>query len=176
MKQQKINAGKVKKAIICKEVQSTFLNKEIKKTYIPIAGDVAVYKVKKIGKHRRIQTVGGNNKYIIPGDIIMAAFGNRYATEQIEGYVPDSYHSTYHILGQGGAIGIVKSLHEKFEHEGPTTLTMVGYIVDEEGHVVNTKYLKCPELINNGRSINTNSKTINPPTRIFLYDLPPPTL
>ena len=160
MKQLKINLSKVKRSIICKNVNSAFLNKGIKKIYIPKAGDVAIFKIKEIGKHTNIQTVGETNRYILPGDLIMAAFGNRYATEQIEGYVPDTYHNTYHILGQGGAIGILKSIHEKFELVGPTTLALIGYIVDELGQVVNTKYLKSDTLANNGHLMNTRSKII----------------
>ena len=97
MKLTKINSNKIKKAIICKHVKSSIINKNIKKIYIPKAGDVAIFKVKEIGKHTRIQSVGGNNKYILPGDLIMAAFGNRYATGQMEGHIPKSYQSTYHI-------------------------------------------------------------------------------
>jgi len=141
MKLYKINASKIKKTIICKNVDSTLINKDIKKTYKPKAGDVAVFKVKEIGKHTRIQSVGGNNKFILPGDLIMAVFGNRYATEQMEGFVPEEYCTTYHILGQGGAIGVLNSIHTKFEHIGPTSLSLVGYIVDENGLVINTKYL-----------------------------------
>ncbi|MBN4070847.1 hypothetical protein JYT76_04120 [Olleya sp. AH-315-F22] len=141
MKLYKINASKIKKAIICKNVTSTIVNKQIKKNYNPKAGDVAIFKVKEIGKHTRIQSVGGNNKFILPGDIIMATFGNRYATEQMEGYVPEKYCTTYHILGQGGAVGVLNSMHDKFERIGPTSLSLVGYIVDENGHVINTKYL-----------------------------------
>lgn len=160
MKQLKINPKTVKKAIICKNVNSTYINKQIVKTHLPKAGDVAVFKVKEIGKHTRIQTIGGNNKYILPGDLIMAAFGNRYATEQIEGYVPETIQRIYHILGQGGAIGVVRSIHEKFELLGPTTLFLVGYIVDSIGDVVNTKYLNGEALTKNAIPINTNSKII----------------
>ncbi len=140
MKLYKINTSKIKKSIICKKIDSEIINKDIKKIHKPKAGDVAIFKIKEIGKHTRIQTVGGNNNYILPGDLIMAVFGNRYATEQMEGYVPEEYCTTYHILGQGGAIGILKSMHTKFDLIGPTTVSLVGYMVDENGLVINTKY------------------------------------
>jgi len=160
MKVFKINSNKVKKAIICKNVTSSIINKEIKKTYVPKAGDVAIFKVKEIGKHTRIQSTTGNNKYILPGDLIMAAFGNRYATEQMEGFVPDRYHNTYHILGQGGAIGILKNMHTKFELVGPTSLSLVGYVVNENGSVINTKYLNNEPITYKSIPINTNPKVI----------------
>jgi len=160
MKTNHINTETIKKAIICKNVTSTLMNKEINKTHLPIAGDVAIFKVIENGKHRRLQTESELNLYILPGDLIMGAFGNRYATEQMEGYVPNTYHNIYHILGQGGVIGILKSIHERFELRGPTTLELVGYIVNEDGEVVNTKYLN--EKTNEKEPIylNTRSKTI----------------
>ena len=141
MKPHKMNPANIKKTIICKNVTSTLVNKSIKRNYIPKAGDTAIFRVKEIGKHTRVQTVNGNNRHILPGDLIMATFGNRYATEQLEGYVPTKYHSNYHILGQGGVIGIMESIHDKFELIGPTTLSLVGYVVNEAGQVINTKYL-----------------------------------
>ena len=146
MKLYKINSSRIKKSIICKNVTSTIVNKHIKRTYVPKAGDTAIFRVKEIGKHTRIQTVNGNNRYILPGDLVMATFGNRYATEQLEGYVPTKYHATYHILGQGGVMGIMESIHLKFELVGPTMLSLVGYVVDETGHVVNTKYLNAEPI------------------------------
>ncbi|WP_127019179.1 hypothetical protein [Flagellimonas beolgyonensis] len=141
MKLHKINPAGLKKSIICKNVTSTLIDKSIKRTYMPKAGDVAIFRVKEIGKHTRIQTTNGNNRYILPGDLIMATFGNRYATEQLEGYVPTKYSSNYHILGQGGVVGKMASIHNKFELIGPTSLSLVGYVVDESGQVVNSKYL-----------------------------------
>lgn len=160
MKLQKINKSRIKKANICKNVTSTTINKEIKRTYLPKAGDVAIFKVKEIGKHTRIQTVNGNNRYILPGDLIMAAFGNRYATEQMEGYVPNKYLNTYHILGQGGAIGVLKSMHTKFELIGPTSLSLVGYVVDDGGAVINTKYLTNQTISHKFIPINTDPTVI----------------
>jgi hypothetical protein len=160
MKLTKINSTKIKKAIICKDVNSTIINKEIKKSYVPKAGDVAVFKVKAIGKHTRIQSVGGNNKFILPGDLIMATFGNRYATGQMEGYIPNTYCSTYHILGQGGAIGVLKSIHKKFELVGPTTLSLIGYVVNEKGTIINTKYLNTETTIDKSIPLNVEPKII----------------
>ena len=160
MKITKINSNKIKKAIICKDVKSTLINKDIKKSYIPRAGDVAVFKVKEIGKHTRIQSLGGNNQHILPGDLIMAAFGNRYATGQMEGHIPDTYCSTYHILGQGGAIGVLKSIHKKFELVGPTTLSLVGYVINEIGTIINTKYLNTDTTVYKSIPLNVEPKII----------------
>jgi len=141
MKLHKIKPSNFKKTIICRNVSSTLVNKFIKRTHLPKAGDVAIFRIKEVGKHTRVQTINGNNRYILPGDLIMATFGNRYATEQLEGYLPTEYRTNYQILGQGGVIGTMASIHSKFELVGPTTVSLVGYVVDETGQVINTKYL-----------------------------------
>lgn len=160
MKNLNVDPKSIKKAIICKNVNSTTINEKINKTHIPKAGDVAVFRVMEIGKHTRLQTIGGNLKYILPGDLIMAAFGNRYATEQLEGYVPNSYQETYHILGQGGAIGVLTSIHKKLEDVGPTSLQLVGYVVENECQVINTKYLGYEPLPSSHLSINSSPQII----------------
>ena len=132
---------KIKKAIICKHVGEFNINRRINRTHVPQAGDVAIFRVQDIGKHKAIQGESGKNSYIFPGDYIMATFGHRYATNQFEGYVPDGYRDEFHILGQGGAIGIVESMHLKFKDIGPTTLKLVGYATGKDKKVINTRYL-----------------------------------
>ena len=133
---------KIKKTIICKGITDYKLNRKINKIYMPKAGDVAVFKVVELGKHTSLQGENGNNSYIFPGDYVMAAFGNRYATDQFEGYVPTQYHKEYHVLGKGGAIGVLASMHTKLEEKGTTNLKLVGYVVDPKNNnkVLNTKY------------------------------------
>lgn len=131
---------RLKKAISCKHITDFKLDRERITHYIPVPGDVAVFKVEKIGKHIAIQGDSLRNITILPGDYILAAFGHRYATEQFEGYVPTTCQRHFHILGMGGAIGIVKSTHVSLEKIGPTELRIVGYAVDENDMVINTKY------------------------------------
>ncbi len=136
----------LKKAIIAQGIEKFRISRSIRMTHKPKAGDLAVFKVLEIGKHDSIQGLNGNSIYIFPGDLILAAFGNRYATEQFEGYVPAAYQHQYHILGKGGAVGILASMHEKFESIGPTTLRLVGYATDDLGQVINTKYFGKEEM------------------------------
>jgi len=140
---------KIKKSIITKKIEEFRIIRSIKKTYLPKSGDVAVFKVLSIGKHKAIQGENGNNTYIFPEDLILVAFGTRYATNQFEGYLPDKYYSKYQILGQGGVVGILKSMHAKFEDIGATEVKLVGYAVDKNNNVINTRYFKEePKLFN----------------------------
>ncbi len=149
----------IKKAIICKDVIDFKVSRYQNKTYIPKAGDVGIFKVLEIGKHSAIQSDSGKNSYIFPGDYIMAAFGNRYATNQFEGYVPEKIMDQYQILGQGGCIGVLKSTHAKFEKIGATELKLVGYAVNEKSEIFNTHYLKDVEREFNPKKVR-NFKTV----------------
>ena len=148
--------NKLKKALICKNVGDFELNTDLAKTHLPKAGDVAIFEVISKGKHTRIQCVGKNNRHIYPGDKIMATFGTRYATNQLEGYVPTEILEEYHVLGQGGVVGQMHSIHKKYELKGPTCLKLIGYATNENGQVINTKYLNDEEVEFSGfKPLNT---------------------
>ncbi len=133
---------KIKKAIICQNITQYTLREDLTTSYLPKSGDVAIFEVLELGKHTRMQCSTGKNRHIYPGDYLMAVFGNRYATNQLEGYVPDAIYTTYEMLGQGGVMGKLASLHHRFELKGPTTLRLVGYAADKQGKVINTHYYK----------------------------------
>lgn len=135
---------RVKKTLICRDVDNYFTDKSLPGSRIPQAGDVAIFEVLSTGKHTSMQNEEKRNCAIYAGDHIMAVFGTRYATEQFEGYVPEKPLQEYHILGAGGTVGIIESMHSKFLHVGPTRLKLIGYAVDKSGEVLNTKKIRAP--------------------------------
>ncbi|MDX1954554.1 MAG: hypothetical protein SFU20_03420 [Chitinophagaceae bacterium] len=138
--------NRIKKSVICRGIENYSVDTSLPGYYVPQVGDLAVFEVIKIGKHKNIQGDQYRNITILPGDLIMAAFGTRYATEQFEGYVPDECLQEFHILGAGGTIGIIKSMNSKFHLVGPTIIRIVGYVVNEANEVINTRKLKQPEM------------------------------
>ncbi len=138
---------RIKKTYICRQVDNWNLQTDISADYHPQVGDVGVFEVLHIGKHRNVQSDSKRNVTIIEGDHIMAAFGTRYATAQFEGYVPGHVNQELHILGAGGTIGVIESMHYKYEDIGPTKLRMVGLALDRKGKVINTKKLMQREMI-----------------------------
>jgi hypothetical protein len=130
---------RIKKTYICRDVVSQHINFSTELSYKPQVGDVAVLEVIKLGKHKTMQCDTKRNVTILPGDRIMAAFGTRYATAQFEGYVPEDCNRELHILGGGGTVGIIESMHEKFSDIGPTTLRFLGTVTDDQGKVINSK-------------------------------------
>lgn len=137
---------RIKKTYICRDVNGFYFDEKLAQTQAPKVGDVGIFEVISIGKHSSMQCHDKRSWSIYPGDFIMAAFGTRYATEQFEGYVPTRVMPEYHILGAGGTVGIIETMHSKFTNIGPTRLKMVGYAVDREGAIFNTKWMKHTQL------------------------------
>ena len=131
---------KIKKSIVTKDIQKYQLNAEIIETHSPIAGDVGLFEVITLGRHESIQGEDKRNLAIFEKDYIMAAFADRYATSQFEGYVPSSPMELYDILGAGGALGVVKSKNYSLKDVEPTKIRLVGYCCDDVGKVINTKW------------------------------------
>lgn len=139
--------NRIKRTYICKDVNAHKIDPEIPYNYTAVAGDVAVFEVLRIGKHRNVQGDSKRNTAIVPGDKIMAAFGTRYATEQFEGYLPENINQELHILGAGGTVGVLASMHCKFKDIGPTTLRFIGFAKDHYGNIINTKKIKEKEQV-----------------------------
>ncbi len=150
---------RIKKSIVTKDVQQYTVNSNLNGTYCPFAGDVAIFEVVTIGRHEQIQGEDKRNNAIFEGDRIMAAFADRYATSQFEGYVPEEPMELYDILGAGGAIGVVKSKNQSLKHIEPTKIKLVGYCCDEKGKVINTKWYRKNRLPFEGLVPN-NAKVI----------------
>jgi hypothetical protein len=54
----------------------------------PRIGDLVLAEVQDLGRHTRMEVRTGVTMDLFPGDHIVGAFGNRYATDQYEGYLP----------------------------------------------------------------------------------------
>ncbi len=138
---------RIKKTHICNDITSYIIDHIVLPAYQPKTGDVGIFEIIKLGKHTTIQSETRRNAAIIPGDWIMAAFGNRYSTAQFEGYVPDSCNGELHILGAGGIVGLVHSMHYNYIDIGPTTIRLIGLVRDKFGNVINTKVHKHHKMV-----------------------------
>ncbi len=139
--------SKIKRTYICKDIHTHILDQNIPHDYKAIDGDVGVFEIIKIGKHKNIQSDSKRNVTIMPGDRIMAAFGTRYATEQFEGYIPEDVTGELHILGAGGTVGAIASMHARFSSVGPTVIKLVSLVRNQTGEIINTKNLKAKQLL-----------------------------
>jgi hypothetical protein len=90
------------------------------------AGELIVAEVECLGTHDHVEDPHGRRVRLYPGDLMIGAYGNRYATEVYEGYVPTGART--HLLTAGGLVGTVAAAHET--HPDPTRLEVVGRLVN----------------------------------------------
>src|SRR5260221_9258623 len=76
----------------------------------PTSGDIVLVRVEKIGKNTRLELVGGRMATLHEGLPFAAVFGNRYATDEFEGYGRCDAEMC-DLLSQGGLCGLVASKH-----------------------------------------------------------------
>ena len=101
---------------------------------LPNANDVIVAEVIEIGQHKRIEGPTVFQSYLFQGDLVGVAYGNRYATNQFEGTVPDT-EGICDMLSVGGVCG--KVVGRSSTMAAPTVLRPLGYLLDQEGARVN---------------------------------------
>jgi hypothetical protein len=135
------NPFRIKKSIAAREVNSYVLNESLVHSYTPQPGDVALFEVIELGRHKNIQADNKRLTAIFPGDVLMACFANRYATSQFEGYVPTEPTEIVEILGAGGAIGIVRTKNQSLDDVEPTRIRLIGYCCHPDGKVINSRFL-----------------------------------
>ncbi len=74
----------------------------------PETGDLILAVVDFIGQHAGLQLSSGRRMQMFPGDEIVVAYGNRYASNQFESEVPNTF-GPYHLSAGGGIASRVTS-------------------------------------------------------------------
>ena len=101
----------------------------------PRSGDLVVCRVTRVGVHDHAEDRAGRRMRLFAGDLLVGAYGNRYATDFYEGYVPQG--SRTHLLTAGGLVGDVVAAHDA--HGLPTELEVVGALVDGDLRALSTE-------------------------------------
>jgi hypothetical protein len=126
----------IKKALTCQRIHAFSLNANLVATYTPEMGDVGIFRVLQ-ANGGYIMDIEKRASQLFDGDLVMLAFGSRYATNQFEGYVPESPVRQCQLLGRGGVAGLLASKNATFKTV-PAQLELVGYAVGRSGAVLNT--------------------------------------
>jgi hypothetical protein len=95
----------------------------------PRLGDLVAATVVDVRAHDHLEDTNGRQVRLYPGDVVVGAFGNRYATDYYEGYLPTG--PVAHLLTAGGVVGQVASAHVR--RGEPTVLEVLGSLVDRSG-------------------------------------------
>ena len=92
-------------------------------------GDLALARLEKIGKNTRLELANGRLCTLHEGDLLAVVFGNRYATQQFEGYA-QADGECCDLLSMGGVCGLVKSKHASVAE--PSKLRLLGALGDAD--------------------------------------------
>jgi len=103
-----------------------------------------VARVANLGAHEHLEDPHGRRMRMYPGDVLVGAYGNRYATDFYEGYLPTPGDAV-HLLTSGGLIGTVASAHTS--KEAPTELEVLGPLTDAAGLPLGTDDGALPEPV-----------------------------
>lgn len=102
---------------------------------VPSRGDVVVGKVTSVGWHNEMEGIRGRYMSLFEGDLLVTVLGNRYATSEFEGRVPESLGGDIALLNAGGIAGTFTG--KNLNISDPTTFEVLGYLVDSSGEAVN---------------------------------------
>lgn len=102
----------------------------------PEVGDVLLAKVMSIGDHQVLQSDNGRNIEIHEGDKILVPYGNRYAVQQYEAFVPDDMQEC-HMASKGGLASVI--VHENSALKNPTVIKPIGILTNKDGKPMSTK-------------------------------------
>jgi hypothetical protein len=97
-------------------------------------GDLLLAAVERVGSHKRVQLASGRPSQLWPGDLIVAACGDRYAVDQFDGEAVIEPQGC-DLLAGGGVLGRMKARHAKMA--APTRLIPLGRLLDATGAALN---------------------------------------
>jgi hypothetical protein len=101
----------------------------------PQVGDLVLARIECLGHHGNLQLTDGRRRRLFIGDLVIAAYANRYACEQFEAEVPRSL-APCHLVAGGGIASRALSWHDRIA-KGPTTIQPIGLIGDARGDRLN---------------------------------------
>ncbi|MDX1607583.1 MAG: hypothetical protein R3202_15425, partial [Candidatus Competibacterales bacterium] len=102
----------------------------------PLAGDLVLASVEAIGQHTRIELASGRRAQLHVGDELIVSYGNRYAPDQFEAYVPEDL-SPCHLVAAGGVAARSVNRHKKMKRA--TRITPIGLLADGRGRALNLR-------------------------------------
>lgn len=104
----------------------------------PEVGDVVFGEIIRVGQHGTLENVSGRIHHTHIGSKALFVFGNRYAPDYYEAFVPESMPLQCDLLARSGLVGVVKTKNALIKD--PTRIRILGYAVDTQGKVVNTTH------------------------------------
>lgn len=102
----------------------------------PSTGDVVLARVTELGQHTKIERRDGRRASLFPGDEVIVAYGNRYAPDQFEAFLPADL-GPCELVAAGGIAARVEVAHARMAPA--TSLEPLGILVDAQGNRINLR-------------------------------------
>ncbi|WP_257158636.1 DUF1611 domain-containing protein [Corynebacterium cystitidis] len=98
----------------------------------PKAGDVVLVRIVGIHNHKRVETEQSRKAILFDSNLVLLAYGNRYAADQFLAHVPENLDYC-HLVAAGGIAGVVTESHEQMDD--PTLIEPLGLLATDKGVV-----------------------------------------
>ncbi len=105
---------------------------------VPQVGDLIYGEIASLGFHVSLESISARIHMIHDRTRAVFVYGNRYATDHYEGFVPEEDLDVVDLLARGGVVGKVS--HQNDLIATPTQIKVLGYICDVEGNPINTRH------------------------------------
>ena len=136
--------GAAKRAFTTRHVDLGCAVRIVRSGHRPQPGDVILARVAGLGQHRRIENIHGRRGDLYEGDEIIVAYGNRYAPDQFEAYVPENL-GPCHLVAGGGIAALVTARHARVRPA--TRIEVIGALMRGDGRAVNLADFALPQLM-----------------------------
>ncbi|MBN1008462.1 hypothetical protein [Amphritea pacifica] len=100
----------------------------------PRSGDLILARVDRVRNHTRLENIFGRREHLYPGDEIVVAAADRYATGQFHARVPEQLGAC-HLVAAGGIAAEV--IQRNAGVKGATEITALGLLCDGSGNPLN---------------------------------------
>lgn len=114
-----------KRAFSTRRVPTEAIKTIVDTGHTPKTGDLVLARVIKLGSHKKIELQNGRRAAMYPGDEIIVAYGDRYAPDQFEAYVPGNLDRC-HLVAAGGLASHAVSWHDRLGE--PTSIEPIGLL------------------------------------------------
>ena len=125
---------KAKRAFVTRRVDLRLARQLLSGPRKPVAGDLVLARVEAVSPRNRIELTDGRRAHLFPGDEIIVAYGNRYAPDQYEAWVPESLDAC-ELVAAGGLAATVVNRHDAMARA--STIQPIGLLADSHGHRLN---------------------------------------
>lgn len=103
----------------------------------PEVGDLIYGEIVYVGQHKTIESSAGRIHQINDNTKLVFTYGNRYAPDYYEGFVPEESMEVADLLARSGMVGVVKCKNSNIGD--PTKVKILGNVLDKNGNPVNTR-------------------------------------